>query len=337
MQKTYIFKHMWKKNDHLLVQISRNFGRTSLYLSSPPPKNVLVPTWFSFRFMFRRVASFFRLSSRRDQRICCRLVGQRGLKVRTILSTLHYCGCEWTKKNDKKAQKRCFLPFGDDEHPRSSSHHSSTSICCVTFRWIAFRPSFFFMPISLTQQSLICRFSGQSLLLCGLRGGGKEVPGHGVEHFKFPGVCFAVGNEMWWIFGDFTTIWLMEIPTTTNQNGDLPEPCCCNLCALQPCHFASPVPLALLTLFDKLSSCWSPQKCAECVALALSPERTMALQMCGTKKSLNFSCLKMKLKVQRAETGECELSTRNQTQSSASFEAFAPVILFFQVKMCRNV
>ena len=51
-----------------------------------------------------------------------------------------HCGCEWTKKNDKKIQKRCFLPFGDDEHPRSSSHHSSTSICCVTLRWIAFRP-----------------------------------------------------------------------------------------------------------------------------------------------------------------------------------------------------
>jgi hypothetical protein len=28
----------------------------------------------------------------------------------------------------------------------------------------------------------------------------------------------------------------------------------CNLCALQPCHFASPVPLALLMLFCKLSS-----------------------------------------------------------------------------------
>ena len=156
--------------------------------------------------MFRRVASFFRLSSRRasgDLLQACR--AERAESPHNSFDNLH-CGCEWTKKNDKKTQKRCFLPFGDDEHPRSSSHHSSTSICCVTLRWIGFRPSFFFTPINLTQQSLICRFSGQSVAVRPEEGGEDEVPGHGVEHFNFPGVCFAVGNEMWWVFGDFITI-----------------------------------------------------------------------------------------------------------------------------------
>ena len=83
---------------------------------------------------------FFAFHQGVHQRICCRLVGQRGLKVRTILSTTYIMDVSRQKKKRQKNTERCFLPFGDDEHPRSSSHDSSTSICCVTLRWIAFRP-----------------------------------------------------------------------------------------------------------------------------------------------------------------------------------------------------
>ena len=84
---------------------------------------------------------FFAFHQGVHQRICCRLVGQRERteNPHNSFDNLHY-GCEWTKKKRQKNTERCFLPFGDDEHPRSSSHDSSTSICCVTLRWIAFRP-----------------------------------------------------------------------------------------------------------------------------------------------------------------------------------------------------
>ena len=66
---------------------------------------------FPFALCSAELRQFFAFHQGVHQGICCKLVGQRGLKVRTILSTTYIVDVSGQKKTTKKHRKDAFYPL----------------------------------------------------------------------------------------------------------------------------------------------------------------------------------------------------------------------------------